>query len=350
MHITLPQSKYPNTEKQAGFFSEVLGRVAAVPGVVAAGEVSDAPLGGNNMAAKFVVEGYEIPNEIGIRFITPGYLRAIGASVVAGRDILGSDTAGSPPVTLVNQTAARHWWPGIDPIGKRLRLDEAQRWSAVAGVVADTKHLGLAAEEGPVVYIPYAQKQWEFLSWATLVIRTSGDPSSFINMVRSQILSIDKDQPVSEIATLEQGLSRSTAAPRVTTWIIGGVSLLALIIALVGVYGVLAYSAAQRAPEIGIRLALGASPRQLLWMLLRQGMLRVGAGIAVGVAGAWALTRFLASLLFGVRPHDPATFAAVAALLTMAASYRARLAGETGIAHRPRGGSARRLTWSSRVL
>lgn len=319
MRITLPRSKYPDTRTQAAFFDEVLARVAGIPGVLAAGEVSDAPLSRNIMSTKFAVEGAAQPELIGLRFVTPGYLRAIGTPLQAGRDISAGDTENSPPVALVNRTAARRYWAGSDPVGKRLRLDETGRWLTVAGVVADTKHMGLAADEGPVVYLPYAQKTWDFLSWTTLLVRTAGDPLASATAVRASILGIDPEQPVSEIASLEQSLWRSNASPRLTAWTISAVSVLALLMAVVGVYGVLAYVFARRVPEIGIRLALGASPKQLLWMLLRQGMGRVSAGIALGLAGSWMLTRFLVKLLFGIRPDDPATFAGVAGVLAVAA-------------------------------
>jgi len=319
MKITLPRSKYATTGKQTALFHQILERVVNIPGVVAAGEVSDAPLGRNNMSTQFAVEGAEPPVEMAIRFITPGYLRTIGVPLVAGRDFSFSDTTPSPLVALVNQTAARRRWPSADPIGKRLRFADTSNWFTVAGVVADIKHLGLAADEGPVIYIPYAQKSWEFLAWTTLVVRTTGDPMNYVNSVRTQIHGIDKDQPVADVSTLEQSLARSTAVPLLTTSALSAISLLAAIMAVIGVYGVFAYALAQRVSEISIRLALGASARQLLWMLLRQGMLRVSIGIGTGLAGAWALTRFLASMLFGVQPHDAATFAAVAAVLLLAA-------------------------------
>ncbi|HEV2687873.1 MAG TPA: ABC transporter permease, partial [Bryobacteraceae bacterium] len=318
MQMTLPRSKYATTARQAEVLHQVLDRVSNVPGVVAAGEISDAPLGRNNMATKFVIEGAQPAMEMGVRFITPGYLRAVGMTLVTGRDVGFSDTVNSPLVALVNQTAARRQWPGLNPIGQRIRFADDPGWFTVAGVVADIKHLGLDADEGPAVYIPYTQKPWDFLSWATLVVRTSRDPMNYVSAVRNQIHGIDKDQPVSEITTLERSLARSTAIPLLMASVVSAISLLALIMAVIGVYGILAYAAAQRVPEISIRLALGASPPQLLWMLVRQGMLRAMAGIAVGLAGAWMLTRFLASMLFGVEPHDAATFAATGIVLLIA--------------------------------
>jgi putative ABC transport system permease protein len=195
----------------------------------------------------------------------------------------------------------------------------------VVGVVPDIKHMGLKAEEGAVVYIPYAQKTQDWLAWTTLLVRTAGEPMDFVPAVRNAIRGLDKNQPVAEIGTLEESLSRSTAMPRFTTFVIGVVSGFALLIAVVGVYGLLAYTVAQRMPELGIRLTLGASPLQMSWLLLRQALLRVLAGVTGGLLGAWWLARWLESLLFGVRPHDPATFAGVAGLLILA-SFAAVLA------------------------
>ena len=233
-------------------------------------------------------------------------------------DFTIDDRQASLPVAIVNETMARRYWPGSDPIGKKVRIQEDQRWMVVTGVVPDIKHMGLKAEEGPVVYIPYAQKTQDWLAWTTLLVRTAGDPMSFAPLVRSAIHGIDKNQPVAEIGTLEKSLARSTAMPRFTTCIIGVVSGFALLIAVIGVYGLLAYTVAQRMPELGIRLTLGASPLQVSWLMLRQAVLRVLARVSSGLVAAWWLTQWLGSLLFGVRPHDPATFACVAALLALA--------------------------------
>jgi len=178
--------------------------------------------------------------------------------------------------------------------------------------------MGLKANEGAVVYTPYAQKSQDWLAWTTLLVRTSAEPLAIVPAVRRVIHGIDKNQPMAEIGTLEESLALSTAMPRFTTSIIGAVSGFALLIAVVGVYGLLAYTVAQRMPELGIRLTLGASPWQVSWLLLKQAMLRVLAGVTGGLLAAWWLARGLESLLFGVRPHDAATFAAVAGVLVLA--------------------------------
>ena len=323
MQLTLPRSKYPTGTAQISFFQQVLERAQTLPGVIAAGEISDTPLKGNNPTFEFVPAGVvrkssEAPIQAGLRVISAGYLQTAGIPLRKGRDFNGDDRAGTRPVAIVNETMARRSWPGSDPVGRRLRINDDKRWMDVVGVVPDVKHMGLNADEGPVVYTPYAQKTEDWLTWTTLLVRTAGEPIDFVPVVRRAIRGVDKNQPVAEIGTLDEWLARSTALPRFTTSVSGAVSGLALLIALIGVYGLLAHTVARRTPELGIRSTLGASPVQLCWMLLRQALVRVLAGVAGGLIGAWWLARWLENLLFGVRPHDVATFAGVAGLLMLA--------------------------------
>jgi putative ABC transport system permease protein len=323
MRLTLPHSKYPTNSAQIAFFQQILERAHEVPGILAVGEISDTPLKGNNPTFEFVVNGLarrssDAPIQAGLRFISTGYMQTAGIPLRKGRDFTLDDRSGSLPVAIVNEAMARRYWPGSDPIGRTMRLKEDQRWMAVIGVVPDISHMGLRADEGPVVYVPYAQKTQDWLAWTTLLMRTAGEPMDLAPAVRNAIRGLDKNQPVAEIGTLEETLTRSFAIPRFTTFVIGVISGLALLIAVVGVYGLLSYTVAQRIPELGIRLTLGASPRQVSWLLLRQAMARVLVGVTCGLLGAWWLARWMESLLFGVRPHDPATFSGVAAVLVLA--------------------------------
>jgi putative ABC transport system permease protein len=323
VRLTLSHSQYPTNAAQIAFFDQVLARVWNLPGILAAGEISDTPLEGNNPTFEMVIEGStrrptDPPVQAGLRVISAGYLQTAGIEIFKGRDFSTDDRAGVLPVAIVNQTMARRYWPGSDPIGRRLRLKEDQQWVTVAGMVPDVKHMGLKEDEGPVMYLPYAQKQQDWLAWTTLVVRTGGDPQSFVPAIRRAIHEVNKSQPIGEIGTIEQVLSRSTAIPRFATVIISVLSGIALLIAVVGTYGLLAYTIAQRFPELAIRLALGGSSVQVSWLMLRQAMLRVFAGVVSGLFGAWFLARFLQSLLFGVEPHDPAIYVAVASVLTIA--------------------------------
>jgi len=323
VQLTLPRSRYPTNVMQIAFFQQILERAETLPGIIAVGEISDTPLKGNNPTFEFAVEGLtrslsDAPIQAGLRMISTGYLKTVEIPLHKGRDFTADDRPNSLPVAIINETMARRYWPGSDPLGRTMRLKEDQRWMSVVGVVPDIKHMGLKDDEGPVVYIPYAQKTQDWLAWTTLLVRTAGEPMDFVPVVRKAIRGLDKNQPVAEIGTLEETLSRSIAVPRFTTFILGAVSGFALLIAVVGVYGLVAYTVAQRMPEFGIRLTLGASPLLVSWLLLRQAMVRVLAGIAGGLLGAWWLAQWLESLLFGVRPHDPATFVGVAGILVLA--------------------------------
>jgi predicted permease len=323
LRLTLSRSQYPASAGQVAFFEQILERVKNLPGVLAAAEISDTPLEGNNPTFEFAIEGVargpsDTPVQAGLRAISAGYLGTAGIPVLQGRDFTPGDHAGAVPVVIINQTMAHRNWPGANPVGRRVRIREDQRWLTVAGVAADIKHMGLKAEEGPVVYIPYAQKTQDWLAWTTLLVRTAGEPMDFAPAVRGVIRGLDKNQPVAEMGTLEEALARSTAMPRFLTTVIGVVSGLALMIAVAGVYGLLAYTVALRMPELGIRLTFGASPWQVGWLLLRQAMLRVFAGVAGGLVAAWWLAQWLESQLFGVRPHDPATYAGVVGVLVLA--------------------------------
>src|SRR5579872_472811 len=314
VRLTLSRSQYPTNPQQIAFFDQVLERIRELPGIAAAGEISDTPLEGNNPTFEFVLDGaarrpQDPPVQAGLRVVSSGYLQAAGIPVTKGRDFNVDDRAGNAPVAIVNETMARRYWPGSDPLGHRLRFKDDPVWMTIAGVVPDVKHMGLKAEEGAAIYIPYSQKTQDWLAWTTVVARTMGDPMNFAPAVRAAIRGLDKNQPLAELGTIEQVLARSTAMPRFITAVIAALSGLALLIALVGVYGITAYTVAQRRPELGIRLTLGASPRQILWLLLGGALARVFAGVASGLLVAWWLARLMESLLFGVDAHDVATFA-----------------------------------------
>jgi putative ABC transport system permease protein len=297
MRVTLSHSRYPTVSTQNIFFDQILSKIRDLPGVLGAGEISDTPLKGNNPTFEFVLDGQihrssDPPSQAGLRLISTRYLQTAGIPLLQGRDFTGGDRIEAPPVAIINQAMAHRYWPGSNPIGRRLRVKDEQQWITIAGLVPDVKHMGLKEEEGPVVYIPYAQKSQDWLAWTTLVIRTSGEPTSLVPAVRSVIRDLDGSQPVSEISTLEEVLAKATAVPRFSASISSVMAGLALLIAVIGVYGLLAYTIAQRFSELSIRLALGASPVNVSLLLIRQSMLRVLAGVAVGLPrrGSWQNT------------------------------------------------------------
>jgi putative ABC transport system permease protein len=238
---------------------------------------------------------------------------------VQGRGFTPQDNADSQPVLIVNQTMARQLWPGEDAIGKQLRFGEPEILWQVIGVVADIKHNGLSAEEGPVIYQSHAQKQFAWLRWMTIVARTKEGPLSLAATVRQQIQAVDKTQPVYDVATMEQLLSESVAEPRFSALLLGFFGLLAMSLAAVGIYGVISYSVSQRTREIGIRMALGAQASDVRKMVVGQGMTPALIGVVIGLVAAFALTPLMSSLLYGVTAKDPVTFAAVAFVLSMVA-------------------------------
>jgi putative ABC transport system permease protein len=322
--VTLPQSRYRGSAQHVAFFQQVLERIQSLPGVEAAGAVSDLPMRHNEMLFKVSVDGAdprlqaETPRA-GVRWVTPGYFRAMRIPLRAGRYFADSDSASAPKVAIVSQSMARRMWPDQDPIGKRVKLDEDASWVTVTGVVSDIRQTDLDAEEAAGLYFPHAQKTQEWLNWMTLVVQTRPELGSLASAIRAQVWAVDKDQPVAEIAPLEQYVAESAAMPRLRTWLLGSFSLVALLLAVVGIYGIVQYSVSRRIHEIGVRVALGATPASVVTLILRSGLKLILTGVVIGLAGAAAATRFLSTLLFNVRPDDAATFLSVALLLTLVA-------------------------------
>ena len=242
----------------------------------------------------------------------------MGIRILAGRDFEDRDRAESPPVALLNESAVRLFFPGEDPIGKRLRIE----WSGppeaeIVGVAADIRHGGLHWKPDPCLFLPNAQRP-NLL--AALVVRASGDPAALVAAVKEQIRAVDPEQGVSQIQTMESVVADSIARPRLQTVLLGAFAGVALVLACVGIYGVISYSVAQRTREIGVRLALGAEPRSIFRLVFREGLGLTAAGAAFGLLGAIALTRTMTTLLYGVKPTDPAVFAAVVVLLASVAA------------------------------
>jgi putative ABC transport system permease protein len=252
--------------------------------------------------------------------VSPGYFYALGISVLKGRTFTDGDNERSPKVAVLNETLARVMWPGDDPVGKELPVPGGS-FLSVIGVVRDTRHETLSNDVQSEVYVPYLQ---EPVISMQLAVRSIADPASLTSAVRKQVAAVDPEQPISHVATLEQTISESVAPRRFTMLLVGIFAAIALALATVGIYGVMAFSVTQRTHEIGIRMALGADRSDVLRLVVRQGLRLTLAGVAFGIAGAWALTRFVTSFLYGVRPTDPATFATVSVVLiavSVLASY-----------------------------
>jgi putative ABC transport system permease protein len=326
MSIGLPSSRYPfATQKTVTFYRELLSRIDAVPGVESAAAVQVLPLGSDFDTVEARVEGQLYAPGEGPSperyVVTPDYLRTMQIQSVRGRSLSEADDANAPLVVMVSEAAAERWWPNQDAIGKRLRVsgnsaEQSELLRTVVGVVKDVRQSGLDAPRTMQVYIPHAQ----YMSGnMVLVLRTALNPLSYVAEVRRQVSAMDKDLAVSDIASMEQVLSGSIAARRFSTVLLCTFAALGLLLASVGVYGILSYSVAQRIPEIGIRMALGASEKDVLSLIVSQGF-KIGLlGLGVGAIAALALTQFMSSLLFGVSSADPMTFLCVALLLGMVA-------------------------------
>ena len=337
MRLSLPTATYPDRAKANGFWNSLLGRTAALPGVasasIATGLPPARPLNANDTDIEgFVpVPGGPIQNFDYWNFVSPDYFTAIGAKLIEGRFLDRNDGDGAPPAVVVNQTLARTFWPKESAIGHRVRTEGKNgAWRTVVGVVADIKNAGLDKPAGTELFIPYAQRSTvpgdtgNFAGAAYLVIRTAGDPTGLAAPAREQVRQLDRALPVSNLRTMEDVMSSNRARPRFLTLVLALFSSVALILAALGIYGVISYLVAQRTSEIGIRMALGAQPGDVLRMIGGAGLRLAPAGTVLGGAGALLLTRFLSGLLFGVHAADPLTFAVMVLMLagvTLAASY-----------------------------
>jgi putative ABC transport system permease protein len=313
----LSEQKYAKAEQCLAFYRRLLDRLRAMPGVAAAGASSHTPLGGHS-GQFFTAEGDPPlgPNEkspvVLTVVVTPGYFDAIGMTVLAGRQFDGLDgTSKEHPVAMVNESFALQHWPHANPIGKRIRYeyDKNGVWWDVVGVLRDEKHYGLDAEMRPAVYMPEAQMPWSMS--LTLVLRSHNNPDAMVAPARQILLDIDPDLPMHDARTMTERLDRSLWARRAYSWLFGVFFLVALVLAAAGIYGVISYAVSQRTHEIGIRMAVGATPREVLANVLRGGMTLVAVGTPIGLAVALAAAGLLEKLLFGVSPRDPLVYAAV---------------------------------------
>ncbi len=297
----------------------MLDRVRAVPGVDSAAAVDTLPLSGSNSTSGILVEGHSAPaageiNEVNYRTITAGYFQTLGIPLVEGRGISETDTATAPKVILINQAAAQKFFAGQDPVGTHVRFDDqaaADPSLTVVGVIANI-HNELSGNPKPEIYVPEAQVAEREM---TLTIRTAAPLLAITSAVREQIAAIDKDQPIAHVATFDEVRSQSVFTSRISALLLGIFAAIALLLAGIGVYGVISYAVSQRMREIGIRVALGAQRGNIISLVVGQGLRLVAVGIAIGLIGAIALTRLMASLLFNVQATDPVTFIGITALL-----------------------------------
>ena len=329
MNVELPDSRYSDETQLISFEQNALDRLAKVPGVHHAGAVFGLPLGGMHIRGDISIEGQPAPPPD----VTPSksvvsadYFRAAGIRLIKGRYFDEQDTQTSARVAIINENMARRFWPHQDPIGQRLKPGFSNdQWCSIVGVVADVKLFSFAEKPSTAIYLPYPQAPVAFLMRdITFVVRTNSSPLNSADLARQAIGAVDPDLPIFDVATLQELVYQSMSEPRFNTVLLGVFAALAFVLAMVGIYGVMSYAVTQRTHEIGVRMALGAERLDVLKLVVGDGMRLALIGVAIGLAAAFGLTRFLSSFLFGVQPTDPVTYVGVSLLLTgtaLAASY-----------------------------
>jgi putative ABC transport system permease protein len=319
--LSLPGKKYAEDDQQAAFFAQLIEQVSTMPGVVSVGATQSLPIH-DDYVLGFNIQGRppdppgEEPNT-NYYAVSPGYFKAMGISLLRGRLFTEQDKKDAPRVAVINETMAKKFFPGEDPIGKGINVTNGpERFREIVGIVSDVKQYGLDQPTTAQTYEPFLQEPF---SGMTLIVRTEGDPTALNSTIRSQVLSIDKDQPISRIRPLEQIVYESVAKQRFSMLLLGVFAVVALILAAVGLYGVMSYAVTQRTHEIGIRMALGAQQKDVIRLVVGQGMVLALIGVVIGLVASFALTRVMATLLFNVSATDPLTFLAIPALLTVVA-------------------------------
>jgi putative ABC transport system permease protein len=326
MQVGLPTTGYQQPQKRIAFMQQLEANLAAAPEVQSVGFVTRLPLMSamNNITSFLAIEGREVPvasrPEIDFRRASTGYFQTMGIPLLAGRLVTEQDVTNNTSSVLINEAMARRFWPGEDPVGKRISTatssGQQTQWQTIVGVVGSVRHLGLDIEPRPEIYY-HANSSPPF--GPVVVLRTTGDPQRLISLARAKVRELDRDVPISNVNTMEQLVAQSVAQRRFGMFLVGIFAVLALVLAVIGIYGVVSYSVAQRTNEIGVRMALGASATDVLKMVLKNGMTLALIGVGLGLAGAFAATRLMTSLLFEVKPTDVATFAIVSVGLILVA-------------------------------
>jgi len=329
LEVELPDAKYHADQQRQTFQQQLLQRVTTIPGVQSAGTVDNVPFGVNAFNTSFMIEGRPIPAvterpRAFYRVISPNYFLAMGIPFHRGNQFTDRDTAEVPGVAIINETAARKYWPGEDPIGKKIkrgRPESKNPWLTIVGITGSASQLSLREESQPEIYVPYLQNTTRNF---TLVVRTASDPRNLAGVIRKEVWAADKDLPVSSMKLMEELISNSTAQPRFYVILLTVFAALALILAAVGVYGVMAYSVTLRTRDIGIRMALGARPMDIFKHVVGQALILALIGLGIGLVLAIASTQAMSTLLFGVSAADPLTLAGTALILlavALLASY-----------------------------
>ncbi|HTL43253.1 MAG TPA: ABC transporter permease [Vicinamibacterales bacterium] len=311
--------------EQVRFYAALQERLLALPGVTAAGSAVTLPIGGDDFGTTYQVDGRPIPEPGqepagGYQVVMPGFFSAMGIRILEGRDVALTDTRNSQGVVLVNETLARQQWPAHSPIGKRVRISAEEPWLTVVGVTSDIRHLGPAVPPRPEIYQPASQRSFPFMAF---VVRTAGDPYQMVPSIRHAVAELDPTLAIADVKTMDDHIAHAVARPRFVSALVTGFSVLALTLAVIGIYGLMGWSVAQQQREIAIRMALGAEKASVLALVLRKAAWLAGAGIAAGLAVTPIATRPMGALLFGVTPADPLSLAAAALALAFVTLFAA---------------------------
>jgi putative ABC transport system permease protein len=315
----VPQSRYPTGASQTELYRRLVEGLSGGPGIQAVGVGFPRPLRGSRASGTFLIEGRPSATaadraSANIGSVSGGYFAAIGVPVLAGRTFTDADSRTAPPVAIVNAALANRYWPGESAVGKRLRFDNAPDvpWCTVVGVVGDVRQLGLEQNAPPILYFPYPQFP---LPFTDLAIRSDAPQSAIVSLVRARLREIDPDMPMGTVTPLQDVLGLAVAQPRFRAALVSAFAAVALVLAAVGVFGLISHSVTQRTREIGIRIALGARPNAVLGMVFRESMALAALGVGIGLVGALAAGWTIGSFLYGVKPYDPPTLALVSSIL-----------------------------------
>jgi predicted permease len=327
--IALPQLKYPDNAHIAKLYQRMIPQLQALPGVESAAVTEAVPMGDAPESTAFLIPDHPVHDVRATPYanytiVSPNFFATIGTPFLRGRDFLESDTADSVPVVIVNEAMVKKYWQGTDVLGKQIRVPAQHAPMIVVGVVANMKHQSLREDPGPEMYVPYTQDVWPSMAQMQIVLRTRSSPESVIGQARAAVQSVDPELPIAKVTTLLTLTDTSMSQSRFSMLLLGFFAVLALVLALVGIYGVISYSVIERSKEIGIRIALGAQQRRIFGMVLGYGLRMSALGVIIGLLVSFAVTRAMSSFLYGIKPEDPVTFVTLSLFLiitTLLACY-----------------------------